>query len=171
MEFQCVKSVSEVVVLAKDHNRGLGCAVSLAFPSHSHRLAYLGSCFLQGRRQPLISSFLFFPQTRTLSNSGWPKTDESWTALRNWKGERVVQWAMCLCEPSERKEPITRKTWIGKIPCLSMESSKARLSFSCSNECVSFAYWNYSPLLGQVTRELEACEKVFLDEHLGMSEH
>lgn len=130
MGFQCVKSVSEVVVLAKDHNRGLGCAVSLAFPSLTHRLSYLGSCLLQGRHQSLISSFLFFPQTRTLSNSGWPKTDGSWIALRNCNRVRVVRWASCLCaELSERKGPTARKAWIGKIPCWSMEPSKKLAQF------------------------------------------
>lgn len=164
MGFQCVKSVSEVVVLAKDHNRGLGCAVSLAFPSLTHRLSYLGSCILQGRHQSLISSFLFFPQTRTLSNSGWPKTDGSWIALRNWNRVRVVRWASCLCaELSERKGPTARKSLDRQNSMLEHGAvQKTGAVFNCSHECVSFTYWNYSQLLDQVTEEIEALRKYAL---------
>ena len=72
------------------------CGFLLLFP-HQQRFSYLGSCFLQGSHQSLISSFPFFPQTRALSKSGWLKTDRSWIALRKQKRvQELSMWASSL---------------------------------------------------------------------------
>lgn len=121
-------------VLAKDHKRSLGCVVSSSFSPHKQRFSYLGSCFLQGSHQSLIFSFPFFPQTRTLSKSGWPKTDWSWVALRKWKCvQELCVWASSLYafQFTEMKVPITTR-----ILCLTREHSKGSLNFTCSNECM-----------------------------------
>lgn len=57
----------------------------------------LAAVSYKGSHQSLISSFPFFPQTRTLSNSRWLKTDWSEVALRKWKCvQELCMWASSL---------------------------------------------------------------------------